>query len=144
MNVSDAFARIFGGFPEALFGIGAAALFAVALWLADRNVRLAYGKTVRGRITGYRVIRDDEAPDSYGAIFRFTPDGSAAEIEVHSQNEFRSEAGPLGEAVTVRYDPANPARAEIASPVRQWLGVVAVLVLCAGTLAVAWQIGGYR
>ncbi|MBD2843496.1 DUF3592 domain-containing protein [Erythrobacter rubeus] len=144
MDVSDALPHIFGGLPEAIFGIAAIAMLGLATVLAHRNVRLAYGETASGRIIGYRVIRDDEANDSYGAIFRFTPRGGGNEIEVQSQNEFRSAPGRLGEAVTVRYDPAKPMRAEIASPWRQWAAVAAILVLAAGTLTVGWQIAGYR
>lgn len=134
--------QMFGGFPQALIALMGSALLLLSAGLARRAVRITGGHTAIGTIVRYRRKDDAESSTAYSPIFRFRP-GACEEIEVQSQTGARTKPGPVGEIVTVHYDPDHPRRADISSPARQWLAVGGVAFLACGTLYSAWKIGGY-
>lgn len=137
-----ALGRIFGGFPQALIGAIGAACLGIALFIAFRSFRIARGEVAPGRVVDVKVSRDSESADSYAPIFEFVPAGSSDPVRVQSHHLYSHRRPEIGTQVMVRYDPANPQRAEVAGIGRQLAGFAVCLMLGAGTLYTAWLIGG--
>ena len=53
----------------------------------------------------------------------------------------KREPGDTDVPVVIRYDPANPKRADIEGLHHPWRPVLALLVLAVGVLTIAWQAG---
>lgn len=141
MDLSETLGRMFSWWFPGLFAIMGLGLVVLTLHLARRAIILSTGQDATGRIVDWKHKTNDEGPVSYVPVFRFTPSGSSDEIEVTSQNAFRTEPGAVDQAVMVRYDPAKPHRAEIAGQGRQWLAVLVVLLLGCGTFYLSWYLG---
>lgn len=141
MDPAEILGRMFSWWFPTLFAIMGFGLVLLSLHLALRSIRLLFGEDATGRIVAWKHRPNSDGPDSYAPIFRFTPRGSATEIEVISQNAFRTQPGEADQAVTVRYDPAKPQRAEIAGQGRQWLAVAVTVLLAGCTLWASWQFG---
>jgi len=138
-DLIDIFARLYAHTPAAVFSTLGLALLALAGSLAHRALRLMNGMTTGGTIVEWKK-RSHKRRVHYAPIVRYHA-GAAGEFEVQSQTVFQSQPGPPGEPVTVRYDPANPKRADIEGRHHPWRPVFALMVLAAGALAVGWQAG---
>lgn len=132
-------ARLFAHTPATVFSILGLLLLAGALALAWRALRLGAGSVTIGTIVDYREKRS-EGETRYVPVFRYKAD-DGSDHEVQSSTIFEAAPGTKGEPVQVRYDPARPRRAELEGRSHPWRPAIALLVLAAGTLTVAWQAG---
>ena len=139
-ELSEIIARLFAHTPATVFTSLGLALLALASALAYRAFRLMTGMTTGGMIVEWRK-RKSKNSVHYAPVVRFHA-GSAGEFEVQSQTVFEDQPGLTNEPVTVRYDPANPMRADIEGRHHPWRPVVALTVMAAGAMTVGWQAGG--
>lgn len=140
-DLADILARLFAHTPATVFSTLGLLLVAGAGGLAFRAIRLASGEVVGGTIVRWHKRTSDDDV-SYAPIVRFQA-GAQGEFEVQSSTVFEKEKGDVNVPVMMRYDPANPKRADIEGRHHPWRPVIALLVLAAGALTVAWQAGGY-
>jgi len=137
-------ARLFANFLSGYLTFCAAAALAAALLLGWRAARLCRGERAQGVVIAYsRRMRERlTSSDHFMPVFRYSTT-AGVEYEVQSRvGTIRPERVPPGTLVRVRYDPANPEIAEIASGGRIWLGMLGFLAMGGGALLAAWKAGG--
>ncbi len=113
--------------PAGLLGVALGLLCATpaALWLVFLGLRIVRQRRLRNRmraargvVVGHEVLRDTEG-DLYRPRVRFTTETNLAVEFVSGLATMRKDA--LGSAVTVLYDPEQPAGAQIDRWMEQWL-----------------------
>jgi hypothetical protein len=114
------------------FAVLAIVFIVGALWLAARRWSVAVGgATVAGKVVAFESREDDGSfylpvvtfTDHQGKSHRFTSVAGGTE-----------QRPPIGSKVTVRYLPANPKQAFIASFLHMWAAPLGMLALGVGAL----------
>jgi hypothetical protein len=114
------------------FAVLAIVFIVGALWLAARRWSVAAGgATVAGKVVAFESREDDGSfylpvvtfTDHQGKSHRFTSVAGGTE-----------QRPPIGSKVTVRYLPANPKQAFIASFLHMWAAPLGMLALGVGAL----------
>jgi hypothetical protein len=115
------------------FAVLAIVFIVGALWLAARRWPVAVGgATVAGKVVAFES-REDDGSFYYLPVVTFTDHQGKS-------HRFTSVAGgteqrpPIGTTVTVRYLPANPEQAFIASFLHMWAAPLGMLALGVGAL----------
>ena len=112
----------------------ALAAVTAALMLGRRAWRLSRGVATEGVIVGYDERRDSDGL-SFVPLIEFDVPGTGRQ---RIESIFaRSTMGPSGVPVRVRYDPADPSRADLDGALRTWLPVAAMLLFGAAFLFAA-------
>ena len=125
--------RFFGSPVLTVITLAALSCFGVAGFNVWRSLRLGGGNSATGRIV---ALERDAVTDEFGIVYHpivaFVANGVTIRTRTRA-SERRRNAG-VGETVTVRYDPANPERAELAGRGGQKIGQAALYVLVGSIL----------
>jgi hypothetical protein len=124
-----------------LLGAVALVLFAIAARLAAKAMRrVRAGGRARGTIVGSE--RTQSGGTSHGFYYRPRVRFTASDGGVHTFVSPVGRGKPYAEGaeVEVTYDPANPADAEVAGFVANWLAPVAMVAFGVAALATAWRL----
>ena len=117
---------------------GAALLFAAAAFAIHTAWFLNHSASATGTIVDLLDVLDaEDNSHTYAPVFRFTADGGTA-YTITSHNSTNPPEFSIGEKVTVRYLPSNPAGARIQSFFQLWF-VSAMF----GSIGLAFLLTGY-